>query len=124
MCDDAAALPSAASAGVEDVASAAAAGAAEESAPKVGLASTVEKLVQSKNIMDSIRELKEQQAKLRKERKDIAKKLRNEEKRRVRLKRKARQLTDGDLVSLLRMRSDEAASAASSAAAASAGPVV
>lgn len=65
------------------------------------------------DILGSIQALKEQQKKLREERKLIAKKLKNEEKRRSRLRKKARQLSDQDLVALLKMRSDVQEAAAS-----------
>ena len=51
-----------------------------------------------------ISSLKEEQSALQKQRKDIAKNLRNAERRRARLKTKARQLTDSDLVQVLMMR--------------------
>ena len=54
--------------------------------------------------MNSIGRLKEEQAALRAEKKKVAKALKNAEKRRSRLKKKARQLSDGDLVAVLHMR--------------------
>lgn len=59
------------------------------------------------DILGSIAELRQQQAGLRAQRKVVAKKLKNEEKRRTRLRKRARMLTDCDLVALLKMRSDE-----------------
>ncbi len=58
------------------------------------------------DIMGHIKALKEQQKNLKDERKRVSKILRNEEKRRMRLRKRARQLSDGDLVALLKMRSD------------------
>ena len=57
------------------------------------------------DILGNIRALKEQQKNLRDERLKVGKQLRNEEKRRMRLRKRARQLSDGDLVALLKMRS-------------------
>ena len=59
------------------------------------------------DILGSIAELRRQQAELRAQRKKVAKKLKNEEKRRSRLRRRAWQLSDSDLAALLRMRSEE-----------------
>ena len=57
------------------------------------------------DIWGNIKALKEQQKNLRDERLKVGKQLRNEEKRRMRLRKRARQLSDGDLVALLKMRS-------------------
>ena len=57
------------------------------------------------DILGNIKALKEQQKNLRDERLKVGKQLRNEEKRRLRLRKRARQLSDGDLVALLKMRS-------------------
>ena len=54
--------------------------------------------------MTSIDRLKEEQAALRAEKKKVAKALKNAEKRRSRLKKKARQLSDTDLVAVLQIR--------------------
>ena len=59
------------------------------------------------DILGSIAELRRQQKEMREQRKLIAKRLRNEEKRRSRLRKKARMLSDGDLVALLKMRSED-----------------
>jgi len=56
------------------------------------------------DILGNIRALKEQQKHLRDERLKVGKHLRNEEKRRMRLRKRSRQLSDGDLVALLKMR--------------------
>lgn len=75
----------------------------------------------SHDILGSIARLKAEQLRLREEKRVIAKQLKNEEKRRTRLKKRARLLSDGDLVALLKMRSDgESASAASDRASAAA----
>ena len=56
------------------------------------------------DILGNTKALKEQQKNLRDERLKVGKQLRNEEKRRMRLRKRARQLSDGDLVALLKMR--------------------
>ena len=50
----------------------------------------------------------EEQSKLREDRKKVSKDLKNAEKRRSRLKKKARQLSDGDLLTVIEMRHSEA----------------
>ncbi len=67
------------------------------------------------DILGNIKALREQQQGLRDERKKVTKLLRNEEKRRQRLRKRARQLSDGDLVALLKMRSDSKTEAAPAA---------
>ena len=81
------------------------------------------------DIFPAIQRLKEEQARLRAEKKRVAKELKNAEKRRSRLKRKAKQLTDGDLLAVLEMRAlekerarTELAAAAAAAATATATP--
>ena len=64
------------------------------------------------DILGNIRALKEEQKTLRDQRKVVSKQLRNEEKRRMRLRKRARQLSDVDLVAVLKMRSDVKADAA------------
>jgi hypothetical protein len=59
------------------------------------------------DIFPAVQRLKEEQARLRAERKRVAKELKNAEKRRSRLKRKAKQLTDGDLLAVLETRALE-----------------
>ncbi len=56
------------------------------------------------DLLARIRQLKDDQAVLRNQRKRIAKDLKNAERRRKRLKKKAKQLSDDDLVAVLRMR--------------------
>ncbi len=108
-----AASASSPAAAVEGAVAAAAASAVELSAAAAAAAPDVEmdgvkKAAKTSgyDILGSIQALKEQQKKLRDERKLIAKQLKNEEKRRSRLRKKARQLSDQDLVALLKMRSD------------------
>lgn len=58
------------------------------------------------SLMESIRQLKEQQASMKAAKAKLTKDLRNACKRRNRLKKRARQLTDQDLVEVLQMRRD------------------
>ena len=76
------------------------------------------------NILGNIQKLKAQQRELKEERKKISAQLRNEEKRRSRLRKRARMLSDNDLVALIKMRnaSTEASSAASTGTASSSEP--
>ena len=75
-------------------------------------------------LLTGIARLKAEQAQLRADRKRVSKELRNAEKRRTRLRKRARQLSDADLVAVLQMRetdssarsSDGSSTAASSAA--------
>ena len=64
-------------------------------------------------LLSSIGRLKAEQAALRAEKKKVTTELRNAEKRRARLKKKARQLSDHDLTVVLQMRNDTATTAAS-----------
>ena len=66
---------------------------------------------QAMNLTDRINLLKEQQKKIKADKKDIAKVLKNACKRRKRLKQKARQLTDADLLDVIQMRRDGATGA-------------
>ena len=59
---------------------------------------------------------KREQKELEVARKRLAADLRNQERRRARLKRRARQLSDGDLLAVLQMRQVESGGAASAAA--------
>ena len=68
-------------------------------------ADVLEKAKKEIDIVGHIKALKEQQKNLRDERLKVGKQLRNEENRRMRLRKRARQLSDGDLVALLKMRS-------------------
>ena len=70
--------------------------------------------------MDSIKRLKDQQAAMKADKKNLQQELKNACKRTNRLKKRARQLTDTDLVEVLRMRKDATAvpAAAETAAAA------
>ena len=66
--------------------------------------------VKSEDILGCIRLLKQQQAQLRDQRKIVNKQLRNQSKRVSRIRKKARLLTDADLVALLKMRHDQPSS--------------
>ena len=63
------------------------------------------------DILGNIQKLKAQAALLRDQKKSVSKQLKNEEKRRKRLRERARQLTDTDLLALLKMREAAAKSA-------------
>ena len=56
------------------------------------------------DLLTKIKALKEEQSTLRNQKKAVAKDLRNIERRRKRLKKKAKQLSDADLVAVMRMR--------------------
>ena len=58
----------------------------------------------SADILGNIQKLKTQQKALKEERKKISAQLRNEEKRRSRIRKRARMLSDSDLVALIKMR--------------------
>ena len=58
------------------------------------------------SLLESIKRLKEQQAAMKAAKKEVQRELRNATKRRQRLKKQARQLTDKDLVEVLQMRKD------------------
>ena len=58
------------------------------------------------NLTERINVLKEQQKKIKADKKEIAKVLKNACKRRKALKQKARQLTDADLLDVIQMRRD------------------
>ena len=60
-----------------------------------------------KILLETISGLKEQQKQAREERKRLAKDLRNAQRRRRRLKAKARQLSNNDLLTVLTMRSEQ-----------------
>lgn len=66
---------------------------------------------ESKLMLD-IRALKAEQDTLRAERKRVAKELKSAERRKSRLKKRARQLSDGDLLLVMALRKDEAATTA------------
>ena len=70
--------------------------------------------------LEPIKRLKDQQAAMKAEKKNLQQELKNACKRKHRLKKRARQLTDNDLFEVLRMRKDSTAvpTAAESAAAA------
>ena len=58
----------------------------------------------SDDLLDAIKKLKEEQNAVRSERKRIKKDLKNAERRRSRLRKKAKQLSDNDLMDVLKMR--------------------
>ena len=66
-----------------------------------------EKGAKAKSIVDEIGALKQKQKEARDLKKQISKDLRNAEKRRQRLKKRARQLTDADLVAVMTLRARE-----------------
>lgn len=72
------------------------------------------------DILPAIARLRQEQRRLREERKAVAKALKNAEKRRTRLKRRACKLTDEDLMTVMKMRSEERGADAVVPAAASA----
>ena len=61
------------------------------------------------SILDSISTLKAQQKKLREDKKALSRELRNAERRRSRLKKRAKQLSDSDLLAVISLRSHEKA---------------
>ncbi len=60
-------------------------------------------------LMESIKRLKDQQAAMKAEKKNLQQELKNACKRKHRLKKRARQLTGNDLFEVLRMRKDSTA---------------
>ena len=60
-----------------------------------------------RDIFPAVQRLKQEQARLRADKNRVAKELKNAEKRRSRLKRKAKQLSDGDLLAVLETRALE-----------------
>ena len=75
-----------------------------------------EKGAKAKSIVDEIGALKQKQKEARDLKKQISKDLRNAEKRRQRLKKRARQLTDSDLVAVMTLRAREKEVSAAGAA--------
>ena len=69
--------------------------------PVIDCAAPVKK---SDDLLDAIKKLKEEQNAVRSERKRIKKDLKNAERRRSRLRKKAKQLSDNDLMDVLKMR--------------------
>ena len=72
-------------------------------------------LFESEALEASIRRLKAEQKAMRESKTKINKDLKNAEKRRSRLKKRARQLSDADLVAVLQMRASAPGSANASA---------
>ena len=73
-----------------------------------------------KTMLEEIQRLKEEQRKLRLDKKQVAKDLKNAERRRGRLKKRAKLLSDTDLVAVLSLRQQERLMTASSSGAQSA----
>lgn len=67
----------------------------------------------SKTLVPEIARLKQEQQQLRDQRKKLAKELKNAEKKRSRLKKRAKQLTDSDLVAVMLLRASEKGAAKS-----------
>ena len=63
--------------------------------------------LRAEDILGCIRLLKQQQSQLREQRKAVNKQLRNQSKRVSRIRKRARLLSDADLVALLKMRHDQ-----------------
>ena len=75
------------------------------------------------SLLDDIRALRLAQKKARDEKKRVSKDLRNAEKRRQRLKRRAKQLSDADLLAVMTLRSSEKALGGQDAAGGGAAPM-
>ena len=73
-------------------------------------------------LLSGIARLKAEQKALRDERKRVSKELRNAEKKRQRLKRKAKELTDKDLLEVLELRAVTRSAKSSAASAAAPSP--
>ena len=106
MEDDANSSPSAAVGGLDApvAGSTASAAAASGSASASGADAAA---LRAEDILGCIRLLKEEQSHLREQRKVVNKQLRNQSKRVSRIRKRARLLSDADLVALLRMRHDQ-----------------
>ena len=63
--------------------------------------------LRAEDVLGCIRLLKQQQSQLREQRKVVNKQLRNQSKRVSRIRKRARLLSDADLVALLKMRHDQ-----------------
>ena len=77
---------------------------------------------ESEALLQSITRLKAEQKAMREAKKNVTKSLRNAEKRRARLKKRARQLSDVDLVAVLQMRGVSGSSSSSTPSSASGTP--
>ena len=106
MEDDANSSPSAAVGGPDApvAGSSASAAAASGSASASGADAAA---LRAEDILGCIRLLKEEQSQLREKRKVVNKQLRNQSKRVTRIRKRARLLSDADLVALLKMRADK-----------------
>jgi chromosome segregation ATPase len=58
-------------------------------------------------LTQAIKALKDEQLRIRADKQRVAKELKNAQRRKNRLRKRARQLTDQDLVEVLRMRADD-----------------
>ena len=90
----------------------------------------VEALLIGENLVTELKDLKQKAALLRKEKQELSRKLRNAQRKHKRLKEKAKQLSDQDLLSVMLLRrekksrtEDPAAATAGAQAAATAGPI-
>ena len=79
-------------------------------------------LFESEALESAIARLKSEQKTMKEKKKQIHKDLKNAEKRRSRLKKRARQLSDADLVAVLQMRGSVPSHSGSSSASASTAP--
>ena len=106
MEDDANSSPSAAVGGLDApvAGSTASAAAASGSASASGANAAA---LRAEDILGCIRLLKEEQCHVREQRKLVNKQLRNQSKRVARIRKRARLLSDADLVALLKMRHDQ-----------------
>ena len=73
-------------------------------------------LVRAASLIDHIEELRAEQRRARQQRQEITRELRNAQRRKRRLKGRARQLSNDDLLTVLRMRDDTAAAVTPDAA--------
>jgi septal ring factor EnvC (AmiA/AmiB activator) len=95
--------------------------AASAAAPTPGHSVTVP-LFESEALETAIARLKAEQKAMKEKKRKIHKDLKNAEKRRSRLKKRARQLSDADLVAVLQMRGSVPSHSGSSSASASTAP--
>jgi hypothetical protein len=106
MEDDANSSPSAAVGGLDAPVAGSTASAAAASGPASASGADAAAL-RAEDILGCIRLLKEEQSHLREQRKVVNKQLRNQSKRVTRIRKRARLLSDADLVALLKMRHDK-----------------
>ena len=89
-----------------DLPASAPAASAMSAMPPASLAAASSKLP-PEDLRANIEKLKQEAQKLKAEKQKVNRALRNAEKKRSRLKRKARELTDADLLQVLKLREDE-----------------